>query len=77
MCRRVCPRTLGRVSTTTTARTDEDRPGEKERPSLVESVLDNLGVWTVVAAAIAFLYLVWATLEILGRYVGPLPKVGA
>jgi len=43
---------------------------------LVESLLDNLPVWTVVAAAISFLYLVWATLEILGRYVGGLPKVG-
>jgi hypothetical protein len=30
----------------------------------------------VIAAAIAFLYLVWATVEILSRYVGPLPKVG-
>ena len=44
--------------------------------ALVESLLDNLPVWTVIAAAVAFLYLVWATLEILSRYVGPLPKVG-
>lgn len=43
---------------------------------LVESLLDNLPVWTVVASAIAFLYLVWATIEILSRYVGALPKVG-
>ena len=43
---------------------------------LVESLLDNLPVWTVLAAAIAFLYLVWATIEILSRYVGDLPKVG-
>jgi hypothetical protein len=31
----------------------------------------------VIAAAIAFLYLVWATVEILSRYVGPIPKIGA
>ena len=42
---------------------------------LVEQVLDNLGAWTVVAAAVGLLYLVWATLEILSRYVGGLPKV--
>ena len=45
------------------------------RSGLVEALLDNLPVWTIVAAAIAFLYLVWATLEILSRYVGGLPKV--
>lgn len=49
---------------------------EERRTGLVEALLDNLPVWTVVAAAIAFLYLVWATLEILSRYVGALPKVG-
>jgi hypothetical protein len=38
-------------------------------------VLDSLPAWTVVAAAIAFLYLVWATLEILGRYLTGLPSV--
>jgi hypothetical protein len=43
---------------------------------LVESLLDNLPAWTVIAAAIAFLYLVWATLEILSRYVGGIPSVG-
>lgn len=59
--------------TTTTA---ED-PVEPQRTSgLTESLLDNLPVWTVLAAAIAFLYLVWATIEILSRYVGVLPKVG-
>jgi len=52
-------------------------PEEAERRSgLVEGILDNLPVWTVIAAAISFLYLVWATLEILSRYVGGLPKVG-
>ena len=49
---------------------------ESRAAGLVESLLDNLSVWTVIAAAIAFLYLVWATIEILSRYVGPLPKVG-
>jgi hypothetical protein len=49
---------------------------ETERKNgIVEGLLDNLPVWTIVAAAIAFLYLVWATLEILSRYVGGLPKV--
>jgi hypothetical protein len=43
---------------------------------LVESLLDNLPAWTVIAAAIAFLYLVWATLGILSRYVGGIPSVG-
>ena len=50
---------------------------EVVRARLRESLLDNLPVWTVLAAAIAFLYLVWATVEILSRYVGVLPKVGA
>ena len=50
----------------------EDRP----RGSLVEALLDNLPVWTVVAAAISFLYLVWATLEILSMYTRAIPKVG-
>jgi hypothetical protein len=38
-------------------------------------VLDNLSAWTVIAAAIAFLYLVWVTLEVLDRYTGIIPKV--
>jgi hypothetical protein len=58
----------------TTAR--EKPPEETRSTGLVESLLDNLSAWTVIAAAIAFLYLVWATVEILSRYVGPLPKVG-
>jgi hypothetical protein len=45
--------------------------------SITESVIDNLSAWTVVAAAISLLYLVWVTLEILHRYVGSLPKVGS
>lgn len=44
--------------------------------SITESVLDNLSAWTVVAAAISLLYLVWVTLAILDKYVGILPKVG-
>lgn len=54
----------------------QDPAEESRSTTLVESLLDNLPVWSVVAATIAFLYLVWATLEILSRYVGPLPKVG-
>jgi hypothetical protein len=45
--------------------------------SLTETVLDNLSAWTVIAAAVALLYLVWVTLEVLDKYVGDLPKVGA
>lgn len=54
----------------------EEARDEARRRGLTESVLDNLPVWTVIAAAIAFLYLVWATVEVLSRYVGPLPKIG-
>jgi hypothetical protein len=43
--------------------------------SLLEAILDNLSAWTVVAAAIGLLYLVWATLEVLHRYVGGVPAV--
>lgn len=52
------------------------RAAAGERPaSLVESLLDNLSAWTVVAAAVGLLYLVWATLEILSRYVGGIPAL--
>ena len=54
----------------------EDGAGRAGSTRLVEAILDNLPAWTVIAAAIAFLYLVWATIEILSHYVGPLPKVG-
>ena len=54
----------------------EDAAEEARATGLVESLLDNLPAWTVIAAAIGFLYLVWATIEVLNRYVGPLPKVG-
>jgi hypothetical protein len=55
----------------------ESGPDRAERTSLVESILDNLSFWTIVSLVIGLLYLVWATLEILGRYVGELPKLGA
>lgn len=44
---------------------------------LTESILDNLSAWTVVALVVGVLYLVWATLVILDRYVGDIPSVGA
>jgi len=50
-------------------------PREPSRTSFIEAVLDNLPAWAVVAAAIAFLYLVWATIEILGRYLEGIPSV--
>ena len=53
----------------------EEVPAAPPRTTFVESILDNLSAWTVIAAAISFLYLVWATLEILGRYVSGIPKV--
>lgn len=49
--------------------------GAQGRIGIVESIIDNLSFWTVISAAIGLLYLVWATLEILSRYVGPLPSV--
>ena len=54
---------------------DAGRSGLSPRTKLVESLFDNLSLWTVLAAAISFLYLVWATLDILGRYVGGFPQV--
>ncbi len=45
------------------------------RASIVERVLDNLPAWTVVAAAITMLYLVWATIDVLNIYTGDLPSV--
>jgi hypothetical protein len=43
---------------------------------MLESILDNLAAWAVVALVIGVLYLVWATVEILGHYIGDLPSVG-
>lgn len=71
------------MSTTTPAATPPTPPavepaaenGAPRRFAFVEAVLDNLSAWTVIAAAIGLLYLVWATLEILNRYVGHVPSV--
>jgi len=67
------------VSTTTPApegqNAQADSPSQARGTRFVEAVLDNLSAWTVIAAAIAFLYLVWATIEILGRYLEGLPSV--
>ena len=55
----------------------EHDAGNDARPrlSMVEAIIDNLSFWTVMAAAIGLLYLVWATLEILSRYTGHIPSV--
>ena len=67
------------MSTTTPSPDAPPPPAEPLAPPprtrFIEAVLDNLPAWTVVAAAIAFLYLVWATLEILGRYLEGIPSV--
>ncbi len=63
------------MSETSVAPPDGGEQAEVQRGRLIESVLDNLPVWTVVAAAIGLLYLIWATIEILNRYVGDIPKV--
>lgn len=67
------------MSTTTPAPDDTPPPieplAQPPRTRFIEAVLDNLPAWTVVAAAIAFLYLIWATIEILGRYLEGLPSV--
>ena len=49
--------------------------GDRPRPSMVETIMDNLSFWTVISAAVGLLYLIWATLEILSRYVGDVPSV--
>ena len=53
-------------------------PDEAEAGSaFTESILDNLSAWTVIALLIGLLYLVWATLEILAKYTGGIPSLGA
>ena len=47
--------------------------GEPEGNRLVEAMLDNLPAWAFLALAIAALYMVWATLVIVDKYVGDLP----
>lgn len=49
--------------------------GDRTRPSTVETIMDNLSFWAVISAAIGLLYLIWATLEILSRYVGDVPSM--
>ena len=49
--------------------------GGRTRPSMVEAIMDNLSFWTVISATIGLLYLIWATFEILSRYVGHVPSV--
>lgn len=56
--------------------TDPPTRDEAEASAFTESILDNLSAWTVVSLLIGVLYLVWATLEILGVYVGDIPSVG-
>lgn len=56
--------------------TDPPARDDAEASALTESILDNLSAWTVVSLLIGVLYLVWATLEILSRYVGGIPSVG-
>jgi hypothetical protein len=68
--------TRGGSSDVTDLAPDHLEHDEHERGRLVESLLDNLPVWTIVAAGVSFHYLVWATLEILSRYTGAIPKVG-
>ena len=66
------------MSTTTPApdaQPTQPEPLQPQRTSFIEAVLDNLPAWTVIAAAIAFLYLVWMTIEILGRYLERIPSV--
>jgi hypothetical protein len=57
--------------------TEPRTPDEVDaRTALTESILDNLSAWAVVAFVIGVLYLVWATLAVLDRYVGDIPAVG-
>lgn len=63
------------MSTETNVQPPPDAAPERAAASLTEALLDNLNAWTVVAAAVGLLYLVWATLEILSRYVGGIPAL--
>jgi hypothetical protein len=56
---------------------DERDGGRDGKAAFTESILDNLSAWTVIALVIGVLYLVWATLAVLDRYVGDIPSVGA
>jgi hypothetical protein len=67
----------GRVTELQPLSHDAERDSTETRGRLVESLLDNLSAWTVIALVIGVLYLVWATIEILSRYVHGIPAVGA
>lgn len=45
---------------------------EGEQRPVVAQILDNLMLWLFMAAGIGFLYMVWASFEILNHYVGTL-----
>ncbi|MDO8692453.1 MAG: hypothetical protein Q7R39_20985 [Dehalococcoidia bacterium] len=45
---------------------------DQERKPIAAQILDNLMLWLFMAAAIGFLYAIWATVEILNHYVGPM-----
>lgn len=65
-----------KTSETTAYEPDGGQPASApRRPSITEAVLDNLPAWTVVAAAITLLYLVWATIDVLNVFAGDLPSV--
>lgn len=53
------------------------RDDAEDGDAFLESILDNLSAWTVVAVVIGLLYLVWATIVILQKYVGDVPGIGA
>jgi hypothetical protein len=75
--RRNCQREGGRVTELQPLSSHDPEPDGGTRVRLVESLLDNLSAWTVIALVIGLLYLVWATIEILSRYVDGIPSVGA
>lgn len=55
----------------------DDATPEEFDAGVTERVFDNLAAWGFIAVAIAVLYLVWATIEILTQMTGPLPGMGA
>lgn len=50
-----------------------DPTPEEVEAGVTERLFDNLAAWGFVAVAIAVLYLVWATVEILIQVAEPLP----
>ena len=51
-------------------------PPPTVRQKKTESIIDNLAAWAFIAAAVALLYEVWATVRVFSRYVGSIPGVG-